>query len=70
MNGILGFTELWQEPQLVKQQKYIKIIEKSKRMLNIINYYQYSKVESGQIEVLKLKLILMTYYNTYFNSLK
>jgi signal transduction histidine kinase len=70
MNGILGFTELLQEPQLVKQQKYIKIIEKSKRMLNIINYYQYSKVESGQIEVLKLKLILMTYYNTYFNSLQ
>jgi signal transduction histidine kinase len=36
MNGILGFTELLQEPQLTgkKQQKYIKIIEKSgKRML-------------------------------------
>jgi hypothetical protein len=30
MNGILGFTELLQEPQLTgkKQQKYIKIIEK------------------------------------------
>jgi signal transduction histidine kinase len=40
MNGILGFTELLQEPQLTvkKQRKYIKIIEKSgKRMLNIIN---------------------------------
>jgi two-component system sensor histidine kinase EvgS len=40
MNGILGFTELLQEPQLTvkKQRKYIKIIEKKsgKRML-IIN---------------------------------
>jgi signal transduction histidine kinase len=57
MNGILGFTELLQEPQLTgkKQQKYIKIIEKSgKRMLNIINdIINISKVESGQIEVLK-----------------
>jgi signal transduction histidine kinase len=40
MNGILGFYRTLQEPQLTgkKQQKYIKIIEKSgKRMLNIIN---------------------------------
>jgi signal transduction histidine kinase len=62
-----------QEPQLTgkNNKKYIKIIEKSgKRMLNIINdIINISKVESGQIEVLKLKLI-MTYYNTYFNSLK
>jgi signal transduction histidine kinase len=62
-----------QEPQLTgkNNKKYIKIIEKSgNRMLNIINdIINISKVESGQIEVLKLKLI-MTYYNTYFNSLK
>jgi hypothetical protein len=38
-------------------------------MLNIIDIINISKVESGQIEVLKLKLI-MTYYNTYFNSLQ
>jgi signal transduction histidine kinase len=38
-----------------KTTKYIKIIEKSgKRMLNIINdIINISKVESGQIEVLK-----------------
>jgi signal transduction histidine kinase len=56
MNGILGFTELLQEPQLTgkKQQKYIKIIEKSgKRMLYINDIINISKVESGQIEVLK-----------------
>jgi hypothetical protein len=46
-----------QEPQLtVKQRKYIKIIEKSGKQN--AKYYQWhiiniSKVESGQIEVLK-----------------
>jgi hypothetical protein len=39
-------------------------------MLNIINdIINISKVESGQIEVLKTETD-MTYYNTYFNSLK
>jgi signal transduction histidine kinase len=39
MNGILGFTELLQEPQLtVKQRKYIKIIEKSGKQN--AKYYQ------------------------------
>jgi signal transduction histidine kinase len=57
MNGILGFTELLKEPKLAdkEQQEYIKIIEKSgKRMLHIINdIVNISKVESGQIDVIK-----------------
>jgi len=51
MNGILGFAGLLKEPGLTgeKQQKYIKIIEKSgDRMLNIINnIVDISKIESG-----------------------
>jgi signal transduction histidine kinase len=60
-----------QEPQLtVKNNKNISKSKSGKRMLNIINdIINISKVES-EIEVLKLKLILMTYYNTYFNSFK
>jgi PAS domain S-box-containing protein len=57
MNGILGFAELLKEPNLngKKQQKYIKIIEKSGvRMLNIINdVINISKIESGLMEVNK-----------------
>ena len=55
MNGILGFAGLLKEPDLSgeKQQKYIRIIEKSgERMLNIINdIINISKIESGMIEV-------------------
>jgi len=55
MNGILGFASLLKEPGLSgeKQQKYIKIIEKSgARMLNIINdIVDISKVEAGLMEV-------------------
>jgi signal transduction histidine kinase/ActR/RegA family two-component response regulator len=51
MNGILGFAELLQEPNLSgeEQQEYLKIIEKSgHRMLNIINdIIDISKIESG-----------------------
>jgi hypothetical protein len=57
MNGILGFTELLKEPKLTdkEQQEYIQIIEKSgMRMLHIINdIINISKVESGQIDVIK-----------------
>ena len=55
MNGILGFAQLLEDPDLtaVKQQEYIKIIEKSGlRMLNIINnIVDISKIESGLMEV-------------------
>ncbi len=55
MNGILGFSELLKDPKLEgeKQQKYIRIIEKSgKRMLNIINdIIDISKIEAGQMKV-------------------
>lgn len=55
MNGILGFAGLLKEPGLSgeKQQKYVKIIEKSgARMLNIINdIVDISKVEAGLMDV-------------------
>jgi CheY-like chemotaxis protein len=55
MNGILGFAELLKNPKLpeVKQQEFIKIIEKSgQRMLNIISdIVNISKIETGQIEL-------------------
>jgi len=55
MNGILGFAELLKEANLniIKQQEYIHIIEKSgARMLNIINdIIDISKIESGQMKV-------------------
>ncbi|HCE54912.1 MAG TPA: hypothetical protein DER05_07865 [Lutibacter sp.] len=55
MNGILGFASLLQDPGLTgeKQQKYLKVIEKSgARMLNIINdIVNISKIESGLVNV-------------------
>lgn len=55
MNGILGFANLLKEPELVneKQQKYIKIIEKSgERLLNTINnIVDMSKIHAGQVKV-------------------
>jgi len=55
MNGILGFSDLLKEPGLTgdKQQRYIRIIEKSgARMLNIINdIVDISKIETGLMEV-------------------
>jgi PAS domain S-box-containing protein len=74
MNGILGFAELLKEPNLKgkKQQKYIKIIEKSGiRMLNIINdIINISKIESGQMEVNLTKSNIneqLEYIHTFFS---
>jgi PAS domain S-box-containing protein len=57
MNGILGFASLLKIPDLNHEQftKYVAIIEKSGlRMLNIINdLMNISKIESGQMEVIK-----------------
>lgn len=56
MNSILGFAELLKDPHLSswKQQEFITIIEKSiERMMNIINdIVDYSRIESGQIELI------------------
>ena len=55
MNSILGFADLLKEPGLKteKQQKYIRIIEKSGvRLLNTINdIVDISKIHSGQVKV-------------------
>lgn len=55
MNGILGFANLLKEPELAneKQQKYLKIIEKSgERLLNTINnIVDMSKIHAGQVKV-------------------
>lgn len=55
MNSILGFADLLKEPGLEsdKQQKYIKIIEKSgARLLNTINdIIDISKIQADQAEI-------------------
>lgn len=55
MNGILGFANLLQDPDLLADEKdeYIKIIEKSgEKMLDIINdLVDVSKIEAGQIDL-------------------
>ncbi|MDF1518156.1 MAG: ATP-binding protein [Lutibacter sp.] len=55
MNGILGFANLLKEPGLIgeKQQKYIKIVEKSgARLLNTLNdIVDMSKIHSGLVKV-------------------
>lgn len=55
MNGILGFAEILQDPEISgeQQQEYLQIIQKSGyRMLNIINdIIDISKIESGLMKV-------------------
>jgi len=55
MNGILGFTNLLQQPNLSgeKQQKYVDIIQKSgARMLNTVNdIINISRIEAGLTEM-------------------
>lgn len=55
LNGIIGFADLLKEPGLIdeKQQKYIKIIEKSGlRLLNTINnIVDMSKIHSGLVKL-------------------
>ncbi|MDD3721451.1 MAG: ATP-binding protein [Lutibacter sp.] len=55
MNGILGFADLLKEPGLKsdKQQKYIRIVEKSgTRLLNTINnIIEMSKIQSGLVKI-------------------
>jgi len=74
MNGILGFAELLKEPDLTgdKQQKYIKLIEKSGlRMLNIINnIIDISKLESGLMEVTSMKSNIIEQMEYIYNFFK
>jgi signal transduction histidine kinase len=55
LNSILGFADLLKDPKLKseKQQKYIKVLEKSgARLLNTINdIVDISKIHSGQVKV-------------------
>jgi len=55
LNGILGFSELLEDPKLTEEsrQHYIKVIRSSgDRMLSIINdIIDISKIESGQMKV-------------------
>lgn len=55
INGILGFTNLLQKPDLThkKHQKYIDIIEKSgHRLLNTVNnIIDISRIETGSVEI-------------------
>jgi signal transduction histidine kinase len=67
MNGILGFTALLKEPKLTgdEQQQY-SVIEKSNRMLNIINnIVSISKIESGQMNLSIRKLQLKVRWNLF-----
>lgn len=78
MNGILGFTNLLKESQLTGNEKdeYIRIIEKSgNRMLNTINdIVDISKIEAGQVEVVKSKVsvnkLLEEHYNFFQREAK
>lgn len=74
MNGILGFTELLKKPMLTgeKQKKYIDIIDKSgQRMLNVINdIISISKVEAGQMELVKVKTHIDEQLDYLYNFFK
>ena len=55
MNGIMGFTSLLKEPNILDEEKnhYIDVIERSGfRLLNIINdLIDISKIESGLMSI-------------------
>ena len=74
MNGILGFASLLQDPGLTgeKQQKYLKVIEKSgARMLNIINdIVNISKIESGLVNVHIEEIYINEQMETSYNFFK
>ncbi|MFC2102132.1 PAS domain S-box protein [Bacteroidota bacterium] len=69
MNGILGFVQLLGEAYITKeeQQKYLSTIAKNgDRLLNVVtNIVSFSKIESGQMEV----LISRTNVNEALNSI-
>ena len=74
MNGILGFAELLQEPELTGDQKtqYFKVIEESGYlMLNLINdLIDISKIESGQIDITQSEFNLSELILYLFNFFK
>ena len=74
MNGILGFTGLLKAPQLSgdEKKKFIQVIEKSgDRMLNTINdIIDISKIEAGQVEVVKSEVSLNNILNEQYEFFK
>ncbi|QIA07981.1 PAS domain S-box protein [Draconibacterium halophilum] len=74
MNGILGFTTLLQEADLSveNQRNYIDIIEKSgNRLLNTVNdIIEISKIESGEINVVKSEVDIIGYLDTLVTFFK
>ena len=74
MNGILGFTGLLKEPKLSgdEKKKFIQVIEKSgDRMLNTINdIIDISKIEAGQVEVVKSEVSLNNILNEQYEFFK
>ncbi len=74
MNGILGFANLLKEPQLNgdEQKMYIDIIEKSgERMLNTINnIIDISKIEAGQIEIIRQEFSISKKLNNILRFFK
>lgn len=70
MNGILGFADLLKDNERTKeeQQRYVSIISKSGlRMLAIINdIIDISKIESGQMEINKIKFNINDLINNIY----
>lgn len=71
MNGILGFLDLLQEPELDENEKanYISIMNKSgQRLLDTINdIIEVSKIEAGEIQIKKEKVILKPFLDYYYD---
>ncbi|WP_372794315.1 PAS domain S-box protein [Lutibacter sp.] len=73
MNGIIGFSELFLEPNLsdIEKQKYAKIvISSSKQLLSIVNdILDISKIEAGAVQLhyesINLNKLLDNLYNFY-----
>jgi len=76
MNGIIGFAEMLNKPTLTeeKKQMYTRvIIENSKRLLTMVSdTLEMSKIELGQIDILKTRFNVDTFMNKIFlfNELK
>jgi len=73
MNGIIGFSELFLEPNLtvIDRQKYAKVvINSSKQLLSIVNdILDISKIEAGAVQLhyesINLNKLLDNLYNFY-----
>lgn len=75
MNGIIGFIDLLKSPEIPDEEKnqYIRIVEQSgHRLLNTINdIIEVSKIEAGQVEVVKSVFNtseILEYYHNFFKK--